>query len=476
MSGLALSRAQAPVLIQPMSGLGGAKALAAAMSLAREIIARLTERGLWPTDSDLQVLETARAEASPAAASVRKAQPLQVLLRADIRLLQQREGGKTSRSSHLVREAPLDRPALFSVKTVAQAASRPASDGMDEAGAKPRNPLVPADMRLLRPLIANPANAEVVQPIRIADLEGRQPAVRRETAPEISSNAKLAPRRNAFPASETTQTPASTRSADGGRDTGGRQAMALTRDGIVQARPSPAPLRPTPAPSSTAASARAPAAASPVQPDARRGDEGAGPQTADLTFPHTAVPSAETPHSPGWRTPGEGAMPLAIARRGVSDTASRGDRRVSAHRMAAPIRPAPTLVRRFSDTAAAETARPANRTQGGGDAQPRSQGSAAPRLDVRLSASKRDEPSASGQASEARTTADSTARRVLGSHGAATAETPTTTPLQRLAVDDKALRQAINRLPAADIAPLADKLFEHFERQVRRGLERRGRL
>lgn len=40
--------------------------------------------------------------------------------------------------------------------------------------------------------------------------------------------------------------------------------------------------------------------------------------------------------------------------------------------------------------------------------------------------------------------------------------------------DPAALRHALNRIPASDIAPLADKLFEHFQRHVRRLQERRG--
>ncbi|MBI1407402.1 MAG: hypothetical protein GC145_14920 [Caulobacter sp.] len=206
------------------------------------------------------------------------------------------------------------------------------------------------------------------------------------------------------------------------------------------------------------------------------------PEVADRATP--ARSAAEAPRPAAWRAPETRPTVLTVRRR--STTARASDRRVLARRGPPPrfdFSPIIPRVARTPDTAAARLgsaaadlapARPApadSRTTARSPA-----GRAAP-LEVRRNPLPAPAPSVGQTPGRPEVAASAPAARPNAARQASSRSAPAATPAPpRPELDVPALRRALNHLPVQDIAPLADRLFEHFERHVRRGLERRGRL
>lgn len=203
----------------------------------------------------------------------------------------------------------------------------------------------------------------------------------------------------------------------------------------------------------------------------------AGPPTATRDAAHTPANAAPPPRRPPGGTmrirPVRALSPIRITVPSPAGDIRQGIRRGTGRGIAPAAFPgAPTAVPRpatvqgagITDTGIAGVIG-ANRAPGGG-------GDALPAIGVHGAASAVPTPALLHHAARTAVVAAPASRPATAATAAVTAAVPAPPP----DVDAATLRRALARLPDGDVGRLAEKLFPHFQRQVRRLQERRGGL
>jgi hypothetical protein len=432
MSRLAVSRPSAPGIIRPIVATAAA---GRASRLARGIIARHTGRGIWPAWADIWVSRQGQPD-GPSAETSRPPMPLLIRLRAEIRLIRTLMRGPGA--------DPAERAMRRGLTAKPRAATR---SGLEQSMAVIRRPSAAAGATPLayvdrHPRVWRPveADAGIASPdrIRMADMRIIDPRAtptvsRRLAVPPAGTPAEivvegLIPPGNAGPASETGQN--------------------LMRSPVLPVTRGPAMTMDRP----------------PATP-------GLAPETLIVRQAPARTPrGAATSRGDGGPEPWTRPMPLTIERRRPMARAQPEARLARSRRPLSFTQRPPLVIPRL--TPGEVTEREIAMTVAGLPPMPGQ--TQAARLDVRRPAATGMEPAGTGAGPSAAPPPPGLAPYQGQGPGRDTA--PVATAVQRVELDGPGLNRALRQLPSSDIAPFAERLFEHFERHLRRGLERRGRL
>jgi hypothetical protein len=516
MSRLAVTRAEAPAMIRPRGTALGLRGALGAAALAGSLVARYRLGGTWLADAELHVLTPpAPGQPIPARAERTRAEaprpPLHIRLSADIRLLRrlltERVGAPASPGG---RRAGQPEPARLETRRpeVAARAERATPVARERAERPGRERAArstlpgPAVIRTPAPAAGSgPSSATILRPIHThGATETRSLLVIRSLAPtEPSAGAPVMAVRTATASRAETATREAGR-ADRREGLPSPVAQARASPGPDAARPAlpcrlagePAPLeivrrdaappdtpgaeatldhpaRSRPLASRTrAAAARLVAEQTPKL--AVRSRRGPGPSLDRRTLAGRAAPTSPriTPIIPRAvsqpATPGEQAAPTRVMARRTSREGAPAILEGAAMLDA----PAPVIAQPAARLPGAPTLTPVAPAPAPGTPRQPARGDQrrqAVALDVR-----RTPVPVAPPAPAARETAERTAepRERAGQRTEAKAK-----PAQ---IDAPTLRKALNELPIGEFEPLADRLIAEFEWQLKRGLERSGRL
>lgn len=432
MKPLAVSQAAPPLFLRPAPSALNRRLGRDPDGLVQRLLRRYLGRAYWPADADIQFPVP---PAWPPTAA-----PRQAPLRLDIRLIRPWSAAPArtgARLTTLSRTEPAhSRAAVVAGRPLPDVRDRrPASPGGDVGSERAKAGLMAADIRILRQTIVERAGV-MQRPERASGDAGSSPA----TAAAPAMTVIRTPRETPSPSGLSEQ---STRT-DTAPDAAARREAAL--DHPTLDHPAPAERGSAASPANEAqrpAAWRAPETR-PTRLTLRR--RPAASQSPDRRVLARRGPPARpdfSPVIPRVARTGDAAGQMDLARPELAPARPAPTPAVAlSPPRSAPLRPAPLEVRRNPQPALAPAA---------------GQTSAGPRTSEPVGRPGAARPGAAQQAPARSTPAANT------------------TPA-RPELDVPALRRALNRLPVQDIAPLADRLFEHFERHVRRGLERRGRL
>lgn len=494
---LAVMRAQSPAVIRPRAVALGLRGATGAAALAESLMARYRLAGTWPADAELQVLTPpvpGAPRAPPRTERVRAAEPgtpLHIRLSADIRLIRRLLAERTSPPEPRRQppgRAPVARTEVRVVETPRRSGpatpDRPARTERTATAARPDRPPAlpgPAIIRIPGPASGTATSSvTVLRPIHIrAATETLGLLVIRAPAP-------------AKPPTEAPvmaiRAPAPSRPKSPGRE-------------------GPGPSNASHVPRTATPAAPVADAARPALPD-RPANEAVPLEIVRRDAPSPAARDAETAGEPAARERPLAARTRVAAARLVARRApklavrSRRGPRPSLDRRTLAGRPAPStpritpiipravsqpgaageqatptrvVARRIDREAAqailegASTLTPASPTPSPRAPGPRGRGDQR-RQAVSLEVRRAPIPVAP-PAPAAREVAERAAEP-RGKAGPRPAEDRS----KPVKLDAPTLRKALNELPVGDFEPLADRLIAEFEWQLKRGLERSGRL
>ena len=513
MSRLAVTRAEAPAVIRPPGERGtmafGLRGAAGAAALARSLMARYRLAGTWPAEAELQVLTPPAPGAPPAPARTERARaaepspPLHIRLSADIRLIRRLLADRAAPSEARRERRPGRTTAVRTELRLVDTVARPEriasgrGDPAERAGpgrrARPATLPGPAVIRMPAPASDGAmAPVTILRPIHThATTETRALLIIPSPAPaEPSAGAPVTAIRTPSRA-ETTgrdtergepraappaqgdgaigRTPDTARAALPGRPASApirleiprREASAPQTPGSEAALERPAQTKPL-ASRTRAAAARLAAERAPKL--AVRSRRGPGPNLDRRTLAGRPTPLAPriTPIIPRAVTQpsaaGDQAAPTRVVARRVSPEATA----TVLHSPATPV-----IAQLAARQSGAPTLTPASPIPAPGAPRPQARG------DQRRQAVTLEVRRAPVPAAPPAPAAREAAERASEPRGQAGQRTVRAKPPQ---IDAPMLRKALNELPAGDFEPLADRLIAEFEWQLKRGLERSGRL